>query len=67
MWGPKGANEMTKATKIEQGRTWLRLVRGEGDAETKRAYLGEKGFTEEELKELLEWDAKDREGTPLFG
>jgi len=53
--------------KMNQGKTWLRLVRGEGDAGTKRAYLAEKGFTEEELEELLAWDKRDQEGASLFG
>lgn len=54
--------------KMETARAWLRLVRGEGDAATKREYLMEKGFTEEECEALLEWDRLDERGiAPLFG
>jgi len=59
---------MTRSKKMETGRTWLRLARGEGDANSKREYLAEKGFTEEELEELMRWDREDSRSAepPLF-
>jgi hypothetical protein len=57
----------TQQQRKEQARTWLRKVRGEGDAETKRGFLEEKGFTKEEVDELLEWDRTDGPEAPLFG
>lgn len=56
--------------RIESARTWLRLVRAEGDdVGSKREYLREKGFTEGELEELLSWDREDARHPepPLFG
>ena len=46
-------------------RTWLRQVRGEGGELDKRAYLEEKGYTEGELEELMEWERED--SRTLFG
>ena len=58
---------MTTQTKMDQGRTWLRLVRAEDDTNAKREYLVEKGFTEKQLEELFEWERRERaEGIPLF-
>jgi hypothetical protein len=48
---------MTKNEKMEQGRRWLALVRGsgdEGDAGSKALYLRKKGYTEQEVEELLQ-------------
>lgn len=59
---------MSKEKRLESARTWLRLVRGEGDAGSKRKYLSEKGFTDEELEELMKWDRADAQEPepPLF-
>jgi hypothetical protein len=62
---------LEKETRMKTGRTWLRLVRKQltkWDRKDKRSYLAEKGFTEEELDILMEWDRKDATNTepPLF-
>lgn len=53
---------MDRRAKMQAAQEWLRLVRGEGDAQTKRAYLREKGLGEGEIDEVLEQDRADREG-----
>jgi hypothetical protein len=59
---------MSKDKKMETARTWLRLARGEGDANTKREYLAAKGFSSEELEELMRWEREDARNAevPLF-
>ena len=51
---------MDKGTRRQAARDWLRLVRGEGDAQTKRAYLLEKGLGAEEITEVLEQDEAEQ-------
>lgn len=53
---------MSVEKRMETARTWLKLAREEGewgDAISKRSFLAEKGFSEEELDELMAWDRKD--------
>jgi hypothetical protein len=45
---------MKTEDEMKRGREWLAMVRGHGDDKTKEAYLREKGFGDEEVKELLE-------------
>jgi hypothetical protein len=53
--------------KMETGRRWLRLVRGDGNEETKREYLTERGYTREELDELFWEERRWERERPLFG
>jgi len=55
----------TREKMMRIARTWLRQVRGEGGELDKRAYLEEKGYTEGELEELMEWERED--SRTLFG
>ena len=52
---------MEKKQRMETAREWLKLVRGEGDATTKRAYLLERGLEEGEVARVLEDDEAECE------
>lgn len=44
-----------RGERLERARAWLRLVRASGaDAGSKGAYLREKGYSEDEVREVLE-------------
>jgi len=51
---------MEKEERMKTAREWLKIVRGEGDAQSKRAYLLGKGLEEGEVSRVLEEDEADR-------
>lgn len=53
---------MEKELRMEAARGWLRLVRGEGDEESKREYLQGRGLSEGEVRRVLEDDEKEARG-----
>jgi len=38
---------------MDTARRWLELVRSDGDSESKAKYLREKGYTDEQVEELM--------------